>query len=73
MDDANKRQDYDELLRLSLECYKSLKRKYPARTHWTPEFEEWRAALERLSGKDLKGILVGEPNQMSSAWVLNEG
>ena len=73
MDDANQCPNCDQLLRLSLECYKSLRRKYPARMHWTPEFEEWKAVLERMSGKDLKGVLVGEPNQMSSAWVLNEG
>ena len=72
MEDANKRPDCEELLRLSLECYKSLKRKYPARTHWTPEFDEWRAALEQMSGKDLKGILVAQPDQISSAWVFNE-
>jgi len=72
MDDAKKCPDCEELLRLSLECYKSLRTKYPARTHWTPEFKEWRAALERMSGKDLKGMLVGQPDQMSSAWVFNE-
>ena len=50
----------------------SLRQKYPARTHWTPEFDEWRMALERMSGKDLRGILVAQPDQMSSAWVINE-
>jgi hypothetical protein len=72
MDDTNKCPDCEELLRLSLECYKSLRRKYPVRTHWTPEFEVWRTALERLSRKDLTGILVGQHDQMSSAWVFNE-
>jgi hypothetical protein len=72
MDDAIKYPDCEELLKLSLECYKSLRRKYPARTHWTSEFQLWLAALERLSGKDLRGILVGQPDQMSPAWVFSE-
>ena len=63
--------DCEELLRLSLECYKSLRKKYPARTHWTREFEVWRTALENMRGRDLKGILVGQPNQMSSGWVFS--
>ncbi len=42
-----------ELLRLSLECYRSLKRKYPVRGHWTPEFQAWREYLQTMSGEDL--------------------
>ena len=42
-----------ELLRLSLECYRSLRRKYPLRGHWTPEFEAWRECLQTMSGEDL--------------------
>lgn len=40
-----------ELLRLSLECYRSLRRKYPLRGHWTPEFEAWRECLQTMRGK----------------------
>ena len=72
MDDANKCPDCEELLKLSLECYKSLRQKYPVRTQWIPEFQVWRAALESMSGKYLKGILVAQPDQISSAWVFIE-
>jgi len=41
---------YDELLKLSIECYKSLRRKYPFRVRWTPEFEAWRQFLEEQVG-----------------------
>jgi hypothetical protein len=36
-----------------MECYQSLRRKYPLRGHWTPEFVAWRAYLEAISGEDL--------------------
>jgi hypothetical protein len=39
-------QDYDELLRLSVEAPKSLRGKYPARARWTPEVEAWAAYLK---------------------------
>jgi hypothetical protein len=54
MDDANQCPVCEELLRLSLDCYESLRRKYPVRTHLTPEFEVWRTALEIITGKDLE-------------------
>jgi hypothetical protein len=61
MDDTNKCPDCEELLKLSLECYRSLRREYPVRSRWTPEFEVWRTALESLTGKDFKGNLNGSP------------
>lgn len=39
-----------ELLKLSGNCYKILRRKYPARVRWTPEFEAWRRFLEEQVG-----------------------
>ncbi len=42
-----------ELLRLSLECYRSLRRKYSLRGHWTTEFQAWRKYFEDVSGEDL--------------------
>jgi hypothetical protein len=72
MDDTNKCLNCDELLRLSLECYKSLRRKYPVRTQWTPEFEVWRTALENLTGKDLRGSLDWKIDQITPAWGVNE-
>jgi hypothetical protein len=45
-----------ELLRLSLECYRSLRRKYPVRSHWTQEFQAWRTFLETASGEDLSEV-----------------
>jgi hypothetical protein len=38
--------DGQELLRLSVEYYKSLRKKYPYRVRWTPEFEAWQRFLE---------------------------
>jgi hypothetical protein len=73
MDDTNKCLDCEELLRLSLECYKSLRRKYSVRTQWTPEFEVWRTALESMSGKDLKGCLEWRIDQITPTWFINEG
>jgi hypothetical protein len=72
MDDAKKCPDCQELLSLSLECYKSLRRKYPVRTQWTPEFEVWRTALENLTGKDLRGSLDWKIDQITPAWFINE-
>jgi hypothetical protein len=72
MDDAKKCPDCEELLRLSLECYKSLRRRYPMRPRGTPEFEVWRTALESMSGKDLKGSLEWRIDQITPAWVINE-
>ncbi len=72
MDDTNKCPDCEELLRLSLECYKSLRREYPVRSRWTPEFEVWRTALESLTGKDLKGSLEWKPDQITPTWFINE-
>ncbi len=72
MDDASKCPDFEELLRLSLECYKSLRGKYPVRTRWTPEFEVWRSALESMSGKSLKGNLEWNIDKITPAWVINE-
>jgi len=70
MDDTYKCPSCEELLRLSLECYKSLWRKYPLRTRWTPEFEAWSAALESLSSKDLTGILEWKLDQMTPTWLI---
>jgi hypothetical protein len=72
MDDANKCPDCEELLRLSLECYKSLRHKYPVRIQWTPEFEVWRTALESMSGKELRGSLDWKNDQITPAWSIYE-
>jgi len=72
MDDASNCPNCEELLKLSLECYKSLRRKYPVRNQWTPEFAVWRAALESMTGKDLKGHLEWKPDQIASSWSINE-
>jgi hypothetical protein len=45
-----------EPLRLSVECYKSLRRKYPARVRWTPEFEAWQRFLEEHAGVKALGV-----------------
>ena len=42
--------DGKELLRLSVECYKSLRSKHPYRVRWTPEFEAWQRFLEEHAG-----------------------
>jgi hypothetical protein len=72
MDDANKCPSCEELLRLSLECYKSLRRRYPVRTHWTREFEVWQTALESMTGKNLKGALEWKTDQIAPTWFINE-
>ena len=72
MDDANKCPDCEELLRLSLECYKSLRRKYPVRNHWIPEFDKWQAALEPMSGEDLKGYLEWRIDRITPTCVIIE-
>jgi len=43
--------DEQELLKLSVDCYKSLRRKYPARVRWTPEFEARERFLEEQVGR----------------------
>jgi hypothetical protein len=60
-EDKNK---YEELLRLSLECYLSLRRKYTARVSWTPEFEAWSNFLDQEQEGKLK-----EQRFYSSIWV----
>jgi hypothetical protein len=45
---------YKELLRLSVECYLSLRRKYPARVNWSPEFEAWSKFLDEEQEGKLK-------------------
>jgi hypothetical protein len=44
----------DELLQLSLEAYRSLRRKYPAQANWTMQFEKWRDYLKVHFGEDLE-------------------
>ena len=51
--------DGQELLGLSVECYKSLRRKYPYRVRWTPEFEAWQTFLEEQVGAE--GLYVAPP------------
>ena len=46
--------DGQELLRLSVECYKSLRSKYPYRGRWTPEFEAWRFLEEQVGVRALE-------------------
>jgi hypothetical protein len=54
MKNPSTNQDYDELLRLSVETYKSLRRKFVARVRWTPEFEVWEPpSLKSKWGKVL--------------------
>ena len=46
--------DNQELLRLSVECFKSLLSKYPYRVRWTPEFSAWERFLaEQVGAKAL--------------------
>jgi hypothetical protein len=72
MEDANKCSDCEELLWLSLDCYKSLRRKYPVRVRWTPEFDAWRTALESMGGKDLKGNMAWGTDQITPNWLINK-
>lgn len=46
METPTSKRDYDELLKLSLEALRSLRRNFPARVRWTPEVEAWAAYLK---------------------------
>ena len=48
--------DGQELLRLLVYCYKSLRRKYPARVRRTPKFEAWQRFLEEQVGRESLGF-----------------
>ena len=55
----------DELFKLSAECCKSLRRKYPYRVRWTPEFETWQRFLEDHVGKgvlDVRREVIFDPS-----------
>ncbi len=45
-----------ELLRLCRKCYRSLRRKYPARSNWTPEFQAGREYLQNHAQRSFTGL-----------------
>ncbi len=50
-----------KLLRLSVECFKSLRSKFPYRVTWSPEFAAWERFLAEQVGEkalDVRRIVM---------------